>query len=295
MKTAQKKASPDRLSKLSTMLSELSDKELAMIEAMVNSRSKEVAEEPEQEISIEEILKTEDGRNLLDLLKQLHKTEIVFQLSQVQSFDAPINISWRIDEVEFQPEIQDDGDLSALANYVMEYLLDHVDASRGGDLNNCNSLPTHVRQELDKEYKKMDAAIETLRNKRHSFSLNELPDLQQIGAIFSFQTLEFEEVGSGCASRRAGDATDVGFCPTLELKAKGKRKILDSWCGLEDVLVEAYHDGSLEEDLPADIEAQIKAVDALQAKIVKLANALAKKHDWDMPTLLQESCEICQG
>lgn len=270
MKT-EKKISRDRLAELNALLSQLSPKEIATVEAMISSRSKK-AEDPVLAEPIEAVLGTEQGKDLLSLLKQLKETEIAFQLSQIQSLNMLVNVSWEVADVEYYPYINfEDKTRSVLAGSITEMLHDEFLE------DDVPCLPVNVRQELNKERKKVEATLAALSKKKHSFSLKDSPQLQ-VDVVLTFSDLSL-------------DTGYLDFLPNLDIKPKYKAQITENWrLSLEETLSEAYHEGTLENDLPVNISAQIKATDALREKITKLVSTLAKKHRWNDPSALLGEC-----
>jgi len=167
-----------KVSKLATMLGQLSDKDLKIVESVINSASEKVTSD---QFSILDILSSQEAKDLINLAKRILDTQLTFKLSEMKNLSKEISLHWELEEdIAYYMRTEVQFDRSNLEKYGMLYYvsqhLEELHSENGEEM--LDEYPTKIKQEMKAAKKAFLKTIDDLPKKKFAVKLNELACFQ---------------------------------------------------------------------------------------------------------------------
>lgn len=248
-----------KVSKLTTMLSQLSDKDLKIVESVINSASEKVTSD---QFSILDILSSQEAKDLINLAKRILDTKLTFKLSEMKNLSEEISLHWEIEEdIDYYVRPQMQFDRSNLTKYGMLYYvsqhLEELHSENGEDI--LDDYPTKIKQEMKAAKKALLKTIDDLPKKKFVVKLNELA---------CFQTPMTVSFGL--------DEYWYNSLPYASITVATKNSYLDQLYDLADLFADTFWES--EASFSDAFAEQAKEIKRLTQDLTKRTQKLAKQY-----------------
>jgi len=255
-----------KIDKLSSMLSQLSEKDLTIVESVIKSAA--VPEKPKvPPISIETILATAEGQNLIALAKQIQQIEIKFPLSELISLQKQnLSVTWEM-QGDFDDLMYLDFGGINFKQGLLAHMRDVIQECTDETETVSEIFSASVQEEIRKDRKTVEDAIRILEGKTYQCPLKDLQIVKMATVNISFSLEDYWYV----------DLAGI-FEIRIDIPPKKTRsKHFDALSVLQDAIIDwAYYTNTLEKELPPKVAAQFKKTKALVKDLSIQTNKLAK-------------------